>query len=266
MSGLRPLRPHQAARPRGAAQSLLSGRRRPMLQAPTGFGKTLMAAHIIRRALDKGKRVAFVVPALSLIDQTVAAFEAEGIHAIGVMQGIHPRTDREQPVQVCSRPDGRAAEAARRSISSSIDEAHQHHREIYRWMADCPQTPVHRLVGDAMGRGPGQILRRPDRRGDDERSDPRRLSLGLRGLRAERAGSGEREHRRRRLPRRRACRGDGRPDAHRRHRRDMAQARRKSPDVRFLRQSPARPARRRAVRRGWRRRGIHGRHDRSRGS
>jgi DNA repair protein RadD len=73
-----------------------------MLQAPTGFGKTLTAAWIIQMALDKGKRVAFVVPALSLIDQTIEAFEAEGIHCVGVMQGIHPRTDRDQPVQVCS--------------------------------------------------------------------------------------------------------------------------------------------------------------------
>ena len=28
-------------------------------------------------------RVAFTVPALSLVDQTVVAFEAEGIHSIG---------------------------------------------------------------------------------------------------------------------------------------------------------------------------------------
>ena len=50
-----------------------------MVHLPTGAGKTRLAAEIIRGALAKGKRVAFVVPALSLIDQTVAAFEAEGI-------------------------------------------------------------------------------------------------------------------------------------------------------------------------------------------
>jgi DNA repair protein RadD len=43
-----------------------------MVQLPTGAGKTRLAAEIIRGALAKGKRVAFVVPALSLIDQTVA--------------------------------------------------------------------------------------------------------------------------------------------------------------------------------------------------
>ena len=102
LRSLRPLRPHQERALEALRGSLATGKRRPMLQAPTGFGKTLTAARIIQRALDKGKRVAFVVPALSLIDQTVAAFEAEGIRSIGVMQGIHDRTDRDQPVQVCS--------------------------------------------------------------------------------------------------------------------------------------------------------------------
>ena len=95
--------------PARAARLAHRGKRRPMLQAPTGFGKTLTAAHIIARALDKGKRVAFTVPSINLIDQTVAAFEAEGIHCLGVLQGVHPKTDREQPVQVCSvqtLPDG----------------------------------------------------------------------------------------------------------------------------------------------------------------
>ena len=120
MTDLRPLRPHQQRALEELRRSLLSGKRRPMLQAPTGFGKTLVAAHIIQRAVDKEKRVAFVVPALNLaIDQTVSAFEAEGLHAIGVMQGIHPRTDREQRRGsrcAASRPS--RGGGGRRSISS----------------------------------------------------------------------------------------------------------------------------------------------------
>ena len=52
---LRPLRPHQERALEALRRSLASGRRRPMLQMPTGAGKTLLAAHIIRRAFDKGK-------------------------------------------------------------------------------------------------------------------------------------------------------------------------------------------------------------------
>jgi superfamily II DNA or RNA helicase len=151
-SALRPLRPHQERALEALRRSLASGHRRPMLQAPTGFGKTLTAAHIIQRALDRGKRVAFSVPALSLIDQSVAAFEAEGIECVGVMQGIHLRTDRDQPVQVCS-----VQTIARRKRPEVdlilVDEAHELHKEIFRWMADCPDVPFIGLSATPWSRG-----------------------------------------------------------------------------------------------------------------
>jgi DNA repair protein RadD len=155
MIALRPLRPHQERALKALRASLASGKRRPMLQAPTGFGKTLTAAHIIRRALDRRKRVAFAVPALSLIDQTVAAFEAEGIHCVGVMQGIHPRTDREQPVQVCS-----VQTVARRKRPEVdlvlVDEAHELHKEVFKRMADCPDIPFIGLSATPWSRGLGK--------------------------------------------------------------------------------------------------------------
>ena len=155
MSALRPLWRHQELALEELRQSLLSGKRRPMLQCPTGGGKTLLAAHIIRRALDKGKRVAFTVPALNLIDQTVAAFEAEGIHVIGVMQGIHERTDRVQPVQVCSVQTLTRHKRPEVDLVL-VDEAHQLHREIFRWMKDCPSVPFIGLSATPWARGLGK--------------------------------------------------------------------------------------------------------------
>ena len=152
---LRSLRPHQERALEAIRASLAGGRRHPMLMMPTGGGKTLLAAHIIPRALDKGKRVAFTVPAINLIDQTVAAFEAEGIHAIGVMQGIHERTDREQPVQVCSVQT--LARRKRPDVDLVIeDEAHQMHKEIFRWMKDCPNIPFIGLSATPWARGLGK--------------------------------------------------------------------------------------------------------------
>jgi DNA repair protein RadD len=116
-------------------QSLKSSKRRPMLMAPTGAGKTLLAVHIIQRALDKGNRVIFTVPAKSLIDQTVKALEGEGVRCIGVMQANHPRTDPMQPVQVCS-----VQTLVRRQRPGAaivvIDEAHLAFKSVYDWMAD----------------------------------------------------------------------------------------------------------------------------------
>jgi superfamily II DNA or RNA helicase len=126
MSALRPLRDHQHRAIDGLRQSLSSGHKRPMLQMPTGAGKTLTSGHIISSALDKSNRVAFCVPRLTLVDQTVTAFEAEGISAIGVMQAAHLRTDSRQPIQICS-----AQTLARRQRPDVdiviVDEAHEMH-------------------------------------------------------------------------------------------------------------------------------------------
>ena len=101
------------------------------------------------------KRVAFTVPALSLIDQTVAAFEAEGIRCLGVMQGIHERTDLDQPVHVCSVQT--VARRKRPDVDLVIvDEAHQLHREIFRWMRDCPLVPFVGLSATPWARGLGK--------------------------------------------------------------------------------------------------------------
>ena len=49
--------------------SFRAGKTRPILQAPTGSGKTVVAGQIIKNAIDKGKKVAFIVDRLTLIDQ-----------------------------------------------------------------------------------------------------------------------------------------------------------------------------------------------------
>lgn len=95
-------RPHQSKAIAMLRASLQAGKRRPVLQLPTGAGKTLIAAKIIASALAKGKRTLFVVDAIQLIDQTVDAFYAEGLTRVGVIQADHPMTDWSQPIQVAS--------------------------------------------------------------------------------------------------------------------------------------------------------------------
>lgn len=117
------LRPHQTRAIDLVRKSLAQGNRRVVMQGPTGFGKTLVASKIIDLAQSKGNRVIFTAPAISLIDQTVTAFEREGVTGIGVMQANHPRTDRFAPVQVCS-----VQTLARRELPEAslviVDECH----------------------------------------------------------------------------------------------------------------------------------------------
>ncbi|MCB1733337.1 MAG: DEAD/DEAH box helicase family protein, partial [Halieaceae bacterium] len=50
------LRPHQERAITMLRQSLGGGFRRPMIQAPTGMGKTVIASHIVAGARAKGNR------------------------------------------------------------------------------------------------------------------------------------------------------------------------------------------------------------------
>jgi len=134
----RPLRPYQTQAIDRLRASLRAGHRRPMLMLPTGGGKTMIAASIVEMARAKGNRIVFAVPALELINQTVAAFEAEGITGIGVMQAMHPRTDPSAPVQIVSVPT-----LARRELPDTdivlVDEAHVLADVIKRWMKAKPR-------------------------------------------------------------------------------------------------------------------------------
>lgn len=83
-------------------ETVRGGDTRVVVQAPTGAGKTLVGAALIDSALKKGKRILFVVPALSLIDQTVGVLQGEGVDDVGVMQAMHEMTDGRCKVQVAS--------------------------------------------------------------------------------------------------------------------------------------------------------------------
>jgi superfamily II DNA or RNA helicase len=62
------------------------GERRIVDKLPTRAGKTRIAIEIAKRFLIEGKRVVFVTPRKSLIEQTRRAFEREGFDHIGIIQ------------------------------------------------------------------------------------------------------------------------------------------------------------------------------------
>ena len=80
--------------------AIAEGLRRIMVQSPTGWGKTLIASALLGKYREEGMLVMFVVPALSLINQTIEVFNSEGLHDIGVMQAHHIDTNWDMPIQV----------------------------------------------------------------------------------------------------------------------------------------------------------------------
>jgi DNA repair protein RadD len=139
-------------------QSLASGSKRPVLQAPTGSGKTILAAAIIEMALAKGKRVLFCVPQLSLIDQTVERLGEEGVHQVGVIQAQHPGTDASQPVQVCSLQTLKNRKLPEADLVI-VDECHVMFDFYAKWMAlpEWQRVPFIGLTATPWTRGLGKL-------------------------------------------------------------------------------------------------------------
>src|SRR3546814_962630 len=89
--------PHQQQSIDLLRKALASGKRKPMLQVPTGGGKTRTAGVIVELMRQRDKRAVFIVDAISLIDQTVQSFYDLGFSDIGVIQADHAMTDWSKP-------------------------------------------------------------------------------------------------------------------------------------------------------------------------
>lgn len=148
----RPLRPHQHTALALLKRSFLAGNRRTVCQLPTGAGKTRLAAEIVAGALAKGNRVAFTVPAISLIDQTVESFALEGIEDVGVMQANHERTHYGMPVQVCS-VQTLAARGCPDADVVVVDECHLRFKVISEWIKREPGKTFIGLSATPWARG-----------------------------------------------------------------------------------------------------------------
>jgi superfamily II DNA or RNA helicase len=130
------LRPYQVEAMDNIRATVKAGVKRMVVQAATGSGKTKIAAAIVDGAMRKGNRTAFVVPAISLIDQTLESFWDEEIRDVGVIQANHERTDWSRPVQVCSIQTIQSRGAWPEAKTVIFDECHRLHETHKRWLAD----------------------------------------------------------------------------------------------------------------------------------
>lgn len=130
----RVLRPYQADAIDAVRETVRQGVRRICLQAPTGSGKTMIAAKISALAREKKNKVAFVVDAISLVDQSVENFHKEGVQDIGVLQGDHYLTDMSQPMQVCSIQTIESRGFFPEAKIVFIDECHRLYTTHKKWI------------------------------------------------------------------------------------------------------------------------------------
>lgn len=92
---------HQVVAVDDLRQGIRKGHKMQVLAASTGFGKSIVAMHLIHAAQEKGKRCLFLVDRRVLVDQFSLHLENNGIDH-GVLMAQHWRWRPEKPVQVGS--------------------------------------------------------------------------------------------------------------------------------------------------------------------
>lgn len=140
------LRPYQNRAIAQVKEHWTAGRKRVVLVAPVGAGKTACAEDMILRALarDDGFDVWFLAHRIELIDQPARRFQKRGINYGIVKAGVQPHPDRR--VQIASvqslknRPIDPAAKAERKALVF-VDEGHRVKAQTYlNILRDLEQT------------------------------------------------------------------------------------------------------------------------------
>ncbi len=134
------LRPYQSGLIQDVREELRT-HRRVVLQAPTGSGKTVLTAHMIREAARRDRSAWFIVHRKELLDQTSAALWASDVSHGTIAGG---RTITKDLVQVASiQTLVRRLERVQPPDLIIVDEAHHTAAASYRTVLDhCPRSYV----------------------------------------------------------------------------------------------------------------------------
>ena len=133
------LRPYQQQSVQRLRELVGAGRKRILLVAPTGSGKTVIACEIVRAAMAKGSRVLFLAHRKELVDQPSTKLTEIGIEHGIIMAGHKPHAAQVQvaSVQTIARREVPAADVV------IVDEAHHVRAKSYEAiLAKCPGAVV----------------------------------------------------------------------------------------------------------------------------
>lgn len=123
------LRAYQDEALRMIGDAAMTGARSPLVVLPTGAGKTVIAAELIRRYRGAGRASLFLAPRRELIDQTSDKLAAVGVEHGVMLADADPLAGPSCPVQVAS-VDTLLARVVRRGDAIRdfdlviVDEAH----------------------------------------------------------------------------------------------------------------------------------------------
>ena len=151
------LYPHQDQVIDELRDGLRRGHRRQVLAAATGFGKTVVAAHLALSAVEKGRHVLFVVDRIELVSQAVRTFNELGLR-VGVLQGENTAFTRIDDIIVASIQSIRARQAPDWCHVVIIDECHILHQTHIQLMERWTAIPFIGLSATPLRKGLGRYF------------------------------------------------------------------------------------------------------------
>lgn len=149
------LREYQSVAVDALRDGIRAGKKRQLLVAGTGAGKTLTSAHILNEAANKGSYTLFIVDRVALVDQTSEVFDEYGIPH-GVVQGDHARWAPRENVQVCSAQTLARRSLPRRPSLIIVDECHCQYKATLDFMDQHPDAVKIGLTATPFTAGMGE--------------------------------------------------------------------------------------------------------------
>jgi len=135
------LRPFQEKAINELREGVRRGIKGQLLVAPTGAGKTTIAAFLIESAVSRGGRVLFIAHRRELIYQPSKRLDDMGIDH-GIVMGTHKRNKPHLPVQVASVQSLMNRDVYNLPSLIIIDEAHRARAESYQAVLQAMGNPV----------------------------------------------------------------------------------------------------------------------------
>jgi superfamily II DNA or RNA helicase len=166
LSGEPQLRPYQHDVIARIEAEVDGGRRRVLLVAPTGSGKTVVAAALVAKAVSRQQRILFLAHRRELIQQTSAKLHAVGVDHGIIQAGFPARPGEEVQIASISTLHARALRTNKMELPAAdlvvVDEAHHCRARTYRRLIEAYPSAI--ILGMTAtpcrgdGRGLGNVV------------------------------------------------------------------------------------------------------------
>lgn len=150
------LREHQLQVVEALREGFRQGHTRQLLYAPTGFGKTEVAIHLMKATADKFNKAAIVMDRIVLVDQTSLRLSKYNLDH-GVYQSGHWKYDPRARIQVCSAQTLERRQSFPDLDLLIVDECHISRRQTVKFIKENPQIRVIGLTATPFTKGLGDI-------------------------------------------------------------------------------------------------------------